>query len=144
MSIKRIEEISCPACGQVQRMLVWSTVNAMDPAAAQLVRDQRVNVFHCEQCGHEDFVDESLLFHDMEQRYCIQYVSRADMGSPGYYANISKRGTVILDPLSQRIVDRKGESYFNHPHFVFSMREMAAYIVFRDLCSEYGQEPAGN
>jgi len=121
-------------------MLVWSTVNAMDPAAAQMVRDQRVNMFQCEQCAHEGFVDESVLYHDMENRYCIQYVSKAAMGSEEYYATLSKQGTVIMDAISQRILDSKGETYFNHPHFVFSTREMAAYIAFRDLCAAYEQE----
>ena len=140
MSIKRLESMSCPACGHAQRMLVWSTVNAMDPDAALMVREQRVNRFCCAQCGAEAFVDEPILYHDMEQRYCIQYVSKAAMGSEAYYATLTKRGTVIMDALSQRIVDKRGESYFNHPHFVFSIREMAAYIVFRELCAAYGQE----
>jgi len=121
-------------------MLVWSTVNAIDPDAAQMVRDQRVNVFHCEQCAQDAFVDESILYHDMENRYCIQYVSKSAMSSPAYYATLSKKATVIMDAISQRILDSKGESYFNHPHFVFSTREMAAYITFRELCKEYGQE----
>lgn len=140
MSIKRFEEMSCPACGHEQRMLVWSTVNAIDPKAAKMVREQRVNVFHCEQCAHEAFVDESILYHDTENRYCIQYVSRSAMENLDFYATLSKKATVIMDALSQRILDSKGETYFNHPHFVFSTREMAAYIVFRDLCAEYGQE----
>lgn len=140
MSIKRMEEMRCPACGREQRMLVWSSVNAKDPEAALMVREQRVNLFQCEVCGAEAFVDESVLYHDMEKRYCIQYVSKAAMGSEAYYATLTKRGTVILDAVSQRILDKNGETYFNHPHFVFSIREMAAYIIFRELCATLGQE----
>lgn len=45
-----------------------------------------------------------------------------------------------MDALSQRTKDSKGDTYFNHPHFVFSTSEMAAYIVFRELCESFGQE----
>lgn len=122
-------------------MLVWSTVNAIDPVAAQMVREMRVNVFQCEQCAHQAFIDVPLLYHDMENKYCIQYVSKDAMKSPDYYSStLSKKATVVMDPISQRILDSKGEKYFNHPHFVFSTREMAAYIIFRELCAEYGQD----
>lgn len=84
MSLERMEEMNCPACGHVQRMLVRSTVNAIDPEAALMVREQRVNMFQCEQCGQAAFVDEPILYHDMEKRYCIQYVSKAAMGSEDY------------------------------------------------------------
>ncbi len=139
MSLKRIETINCPACGKQQDMFVWSTVNAIDPKAAQMVREQRVNMFQCTQCAHQAFVDSPVLYHDMENRYCVQYVSRDQMGDPDFYATLSKQGTLILDELSQRLFDSQGETYFNHPHFVFSTREMAAYIVFRELCAAHGQ-----
>lgn len=141
MSIKSSQELDCPQCGKQKQMLIWSTVNAIDTQAAQMVKEMRLNVFQCDHCGHQAFVDVSVLYHDMENKYCIQYVSKDDMKNPAYYANtLSKNATVILDPISQRILDNKGETYFNRPHFVFSTREMAAYIAFRVFCAAYGQE----
>ena len=106
-----------------------------------MVKDMRLNVFQCEQCAHEGFVDESVLYHDMENRYCVQYLSRETAKNPEYYAsNLTKRATVVLDPLSQRILEKNGETYLNHPHFVFSTREMVAYIAFRELCAHLGHE----
>jgi hypothetical protein len=140
MTMKSRRELACPKCSHEQQVMVWSTVNSMDKEASQLVRDMKLNIFHCEACGNDAFIDENVLYHDMEHKYVVQYVSLGAFGNEAFYKHITKRGTLIIDPISTSILAKTDEDFFTTPHFVFSTREMAAYIVFRELCAEWGAE----
>jgi hypothetical protein len=100
----------------------------------------RLNAFSCAKCGNRGPVDVSLLHHDMEARYCVQYVTINDMKSPEFYQNLTKTGTVIVDPISSHVLNTSGGQYLEHPHHVFSMKEMRLYIAFRDLCATWGKD----
>jgi len=122
-------------------MEIWSTVNVtIHPHLKDEVLQQRLNVFCCGKCGHRGSVDVSLLYHDMGAKYCVQYVAKEDMRSPEFYANIMKNGTVIVDPISAKILGASGGQYLEHPHHVFSMKEIILYVAFRDLCAVWGKE----
>lgn len=99
-----------------------------------------LNVFICEKCDHHAHVDTSFLYHDMQGRYCIQYVAREDMESPKFYANISKQGALAFDLPTSESVAVSGNDYFFRPHFVFSVKELPLYITFRELCLLLGRE----
>lgn len=140
MTMKTRKELACPKCSHKQEVMVWSTVNSMDKEASQLVRDMKLNIFHCEGCGSDAFIDENVLYHDMEHKYLVQYVSLGAFGNEDFYKRITKRGTMIMDPISTGILELTEGDYFKNPHYVFSTREMAAYIVFRELCAEWGAD----
>ena len=84
----------------------------------------------------ERAVDVSMLYHDMEKGFCVQYVAKQDMKSPEFYKSITKHGTLQLDPISVKIAPE----YLKKPHYVFSMKEVILYVAFRDLCGIYGVE----
>lgn len=141
MSLERTVEITCPKCSTTQQMQVWSSVNArLDPQLKEEILQQRLNVFFCEQCDFRGAYDESLLYHDMDGKYCVQYVAKEDMKNPKFYQNLTKEGTVIFDPVSTKIIGTTQGGHFTHPHHVFSMKEMLLYILFRTFCVEYGKE----
>ncbi len=135
MSSARTVEITCPQCNKKQATEVWESVNVtVDPHLKQSFLENRLNVFTCDGCKWSGPVDVSLIYHDMTNRIWVHYVTREDMKSPEFYRSITKDGTMKLDPISAKVVPR----YFSHPHFVFSMKEMVLYIIFREFCAEHG------
>jgi hypothetical protein len=123
-------------------MTLWSTVNVtLEPHLKDEIMRQRLNVFFCSKCDYHGSVDASLLYHDMDGHYCIQYVAKEDMKSPDFYSNLKKDGTLILDPISAKALAARGEDHFTRPHHVFSMKEVILYVAFRDLCAVWGKEP---
>jgi predicted RNA-binding Zn-ribbon protein involved in translation (DUF1610 family) len=139
MSIHRTHELTCPQCGNQQTATVWETVNVtMHPEMKEEVIQQRVNVFLCAECGEDIFVDISFLYNDMESRFCVRYISRTEMGDPNSYVQFKKDGSLSLVGPAREIAEASGGGYMFQPHCVFSMREVAAYVLFRDLCEEFG------
>lgn len=141
MSSSRMIEVVCPKCTSTQEMHIWDSVNVtLDPDLKEEIMKQRLNVFFCKQCDYRGSVDVSLLYHDMQKRYCIQYVAQDDAKSEEFYRNVSKDGLVILDPISARALGATGGAdYMRRPHFVFSMKEVVLFIAFRDLCEAWGR-----
>ena len=118
-------------------MTLWESVNVkLDPNLKDDLLKQRLNVFFCEKCEWSGSVDVSMLYHDMEKGFCVQYVAKEDMKSPEFYRSITKQGTLQLDPISVKIAPE----YLKKPHYVFSMKEVILYVAFRDLCEVYGVE----
>ncbi len=141
MSLFQTIDVTCPKCSTAQQMKLWSTVNVtLDPHLRDEVLEQRLNVFFCTHCDYRGSVDASLLYHDMEGRYCVQYVSKADMKSEAFYANIKKDGTAFIDPISAQALGASGGDHFTRPHYVFSMKEIVLYVAFRDLCAAWGRD----
>lgn len=138
MSIKRYPELQCAQCGHKQQVFIWSVVSSKDPLGDECVRNMTVNVFDCKNCRAQAFIDTNILYHNADLRYCVQYVSKENMGDTEFYQNMTKQATAVLDPVDLKIIASNGETYFLTPHYVFSTREMAAYIVFRDLCAAWG------
>jgi hypothetical protein len=140
MSIKRPLEVTCNLCRARQTVTVWETVNVMlDPEMKDEVVEQRVNVFACEGCGEELTVDINFLYHDMQRKFCVRYLSHTEMGDQNTYAQFKKDGSLSLAGPAREMAEASGGGYMFHPHCVFSMREVAAYVLFRDLCEEYGR-----
>lgn len=140
MSIKLYPELQCEHCGHKQQVFVWSVISSRDPLGEEHVRNMTVNVFDCKHCGYQSFIDTNILYHNDDLRYCIQYVCLSDMKDQGFYQQVTKHGTAVLDELDQKLIANNGQSYFFTPHYVFSIREMVAYIAFRDLCAAWGVE----
>ena len=140
MSIKRPLEVTCQLCRARQTVTVWETVNVtLNPEMKDAVTELRMNVFPCTRCGEEITVDINFLYHDMDKRFCVRYISHTEMGDQNTYAQFKKDGSLALDGPARQMAEASGGGHMFHPHCVFSMREMAAYVLFRDLCEEYGQ-----
>jgi hypothetical protein len=140
MSIKRSLEITCQQCRTRQMATVWETVNVtMNPEMKEAVTDLAVNVHPCVRCGDEITIDISFLYNDMQKRFCVRYLSRTEMSDQNTFAQFRKDGSLSLDGPARAMAEASGGGYMFQPHCVFSMQELAMYVIFRELCQEYGR-----
>jgi len=139
VSIKRPLEVTCQQCGKRQTVTVWETVNVtMNPEMKDAVTDLRVNIYPCAGCGEELTVDINFLYNDMQKKFCVRYLSQMEMGDENTFDQFRKAGSLSLSGPARQMAEASGGGYMFHPHCVFSMREVAAYVLFRELCEEYG------
>jgi hypothetical protein len=112
---------------------VWTRVDSHDPDGTSDLMAQRLNVFVCPHCGCMALLDVSLTYVDQDLSYCIHYVCKRDLARDAFYASVTKQGRFIRDQAGT-----SGEAHTTDAHIVFSMREVLAYIHFRDQCARYG------
>ena len=125
-------EIDCPGCGQRQPMEICQSINVhSDPELRARLFELRLNVFRCENCGHEAGVDTPLLYHDMERRFTVQYFPAEALEDPDAFSAWNPDGTFALDLPDSPLFE--GAAYMSHPHVVFELNEMVRYIVFREM-----------
>jgi hypothetical protein len=131
LSIKQMIDIECCRCGSKGKLEVWNSINVqLNPEAMKKLLEGRINTFHCENCSFKVFVPVSLLYHDPLEKFCVEYV-------PFHWAKENK----FLDSLGDDAkldkdlgVPGNGiPEYFKNTHLVFSMDELARYVVFRHL-----------
>ncbi len=143
MSMLQTVEVTCPQCAVTQKVNLWASVNVkVDPHLKDEVLEQRLNVFTCGEdgCDYRCPVDISVLYNDMDGKFCVQYVAKDDMKNPGYYRHLSKQGAVMIPQMALKMAEKTGGDYIARPHHVFSMKEMVLYILFRQFCDAYGQD----
>ena len=72
MSIPDKTAITCPACGNEQTFVMWSSVNvSLDSDLKEKVLSGELVDFCCEKCEETSRVVYPLLYHDMEQNLMI-------------------------------------------------------------------------
>ena len=133
MTIKRTVEVECSRCGNKEPMDVWSTINVqISPDAKVELLEGKTNRFRCTICGLESLVVTNLLYHDMEKEFCAYFfpfslIERENFsGEFTADARLDLRRTGVQDP----------PDYFRNAHVVFSMDELARYIIFRDKLAQ--------
>lgn len=91
-----------------------------------------MNHFACPKCDQKGYLLVSLLYHDMDRKFLVQYHPFPAIQSNEFLGQFDLNGHVRLDPskLTQTI-DRKLK-YFSDLHVVFDMAELIRYIVFRE------------
>lgn len=88
-----------------------------------------INTFSCDKCGHQAFIAAPLLYHDMTNRFCVQYYPPQALEDGGFYEQFSDRGELAE---GVNLPKGMGASYLFRPHIVFDINEMLRYITFRD------------
>ena len=90
--------------------------------------DGKVNVFTCARCDLVASLDtEFFMYHDEEQKYIVYLFALKELDDDKFLDSFSSDGSYDIGlPVSQEAI------YFCHPHYVFSMDEMARYVKFRD------------
>jgi predicted RNA-binding Zn-ribbon protein involved in translation (DUF1610 family) len=136
MSVKEPVEAKCPACGDETQVTVWRSINVQqDPEAKELLLAGNVNVFRCPKCGYESLLDIDLLYHDMEEKFCVQYYPYERLSDDNFLANFSLEGEPALEvPEGMRL--KPDMDYMAHPHIVFELGELVRYVAFRDRLFE--------
>lgn len=136
MSKKETIEVNCSGCGEKQDATVWYSLNtSLDPEAKQLLLAGKVNVFHCRKCPLESFLPVEFLYHDMDKRFCVQFIPPEQMNNDGFFKRFTPGGELAAGPnMPEEFRERLTQDapHILRPHFVFSMDELITYVVFRD------------
>jgi transcription elongation factor Elf1 len=133
MSVNRVVETSCPRCEKKLKVVIWDSINAqINPEAKQALLNGEINVAHCSLCGSEYLMKVDLLYHDMDKGFCVQYFNLENIDKDRFFNLFSPTGQLKLFNTNLESLPE----YFQNAHFVFSMEELAQYIVFRDRLAE--------
>ena len=74
MSMMTSHNLQCPHCGNEQETTVWDSINVtLDPDLKKELFAVAINHFECRKCGEKEFTDMLLLYHDMTQKFYVQY-----------------------------------------------------------------------
>lgn len=136
MSIMTEEIISCPECDTENSVILWSTINVkISPEAREALLDGKINIIACNGCDKEILVERSLLYHDMDNEFCVWYFPYPmTLLDRSFLDQFNKNGEYNLK--STETYTEGHASYFNHIHYVFSMDEMVRYIRFREKLTQ--------
>jgi RNA polymerase subunit RPABC4/transcription elongation factor Spt4 len=135
MSVTDSVEARCPACGAESQATVWRSINAtLDPEAKTQLLAGIVNVFTCPKCRYESLLDIDLLYHDMEQGFCVQYYPYERLGDDGFLAGFGLDGRPRFSVPEGMVLSEA--DYFTRPHIVFELGELVRYVAFRDRLHE--------
>ena len=137
MSVNQIIEITCPRCEHTNTVEVWYSINAqLNPQAKEQLLNGKLNLFSCSNCDGEYLVPVDLLYHDMVNNYCVQYLPFINIEDDSFLNSFSYEGHLSLLAPGSSVDDLP--DYFQNIPFVFSMDELARYIVFRDKLAHHG------
>lgn len=137
MSIKREEEIPCPRCGNVQKLTLWESIDAVpDPAAREALFEAQVNRYDCPQCDFDALVPVSLLYHDRRRQFVAQYHPFGLLDEAAFVGRFTADGRdrKVAEEFDRALAERRippGAEPMD-PHVVFDMAELVRYILFRE------------
>jgi len=135
LSIKKQHELTCPNCGQEQKITVWSAVNVtLDPAMRTKVFDGEINLFDCEECEHSSYVEVRFLYHDMDRKFAVHYFPKNSIKKIKFLEKFNESGLLKTEDekLNFDVPD-----YMKKVHVVFDMNELVSYTVFREMLYDY-------
>jgi len=140
MTKKQEKELPCPACAARVTTTIWSSLNVtLNPEAKAALFKGEINLFGCASCGFEGLLPVPFLYHDMENKFLVQYYPVEALEDGSFFDLFTADGKLDLgfdgmsetSPLSQLLPQFMGDF-----HVVFSMEELARYVTFRDRLSE--------
>jgi hypothetical protein len=124
------QELSCPKCGNSQEVTVWDSLNiSLDSNLKDRLFSGEINVFRCNTCDCEAFINRPLLYHDKDREYCVQYYPPEILNDDNFYKIFTERGKFVVEGIPDG-------HYLLEPHLVFNVNEMLIYIEFRDKLFE--------
>jgi predicted RNA-binding Zn-ribbon protein involved in translation (DUF1610 family) len=134
-------ELQCPDCGNSQEITVWDSVNVtLDPDLKRQLYAAGINVFACEQCGMNSWANAPLLYHDMTQRFCVQFYPPEVLDDARFFGQFNPDGSMTMTGIPAAIVAMT--PYLANPHVVFDMKELIRYVTFRDGTAGAADRPA--
>jgi hypothetical protein len=136
MSKKMLLQLKCPHCGYRQDTFAWTSINVtVNPELKEKLFDGEINMLTCEKCNEKTFINTPLLYHDMEQRYCVQYYPSESIEDDDFFDKFTPDGKLLMSPgIPEEHL--KLADHIATPHIVFYIGEMLCYIIFRDKLKE--------
>ena len=135
MSSMTLQTLQCPHCGNSKETTVWDSLNVtLDPQLKKELLQATINLFSCQKCGKSTFIGAPLLYHDMDQQFCVQYYPPEALDHADFFRQFNPDGTLAMAGVPAAIL--KSGAYLTRPHIVFDMNEMLRYVAFRDGIAE--------
>ena len=133
MSKKSMYKIQCPHCDHESVCEIWDSLNVtVDPDDKQLLFDAKINQFECENCGGLIVVNAPFAYHDMDQKFYVQYFPESFLDDPESFKDYSPDGSYVPEIRQANSIPE----YMKHPHIVFNMNELVRYVYFRDMIAD--------
>ena len=130
MSLPEQRDVICRKCGREQRMTMWLSANVDEsPELRDRLFNADINVLTCEACGYRAWVGVPFMYHDMTRRFIVQCLPFERLRDGSLVGDYTVEGKLKLDPRMAAVAD----PYFSEPHVVFSMMELAHYVMFREM-----------
>ena len=124
-------ELQCPHCGNTQETIVWQSINVtIDSKLKQKLLAGEINLFDCKKCGKKTFINVPLLYHDMKQRFFVQYYPPKALEDDEVLSQYTPDGSLSLINIPAAVTE--SDAYLTRPHIVFDIDEMIRYVAFRD------------
>lgn len=134
MSRKQLIETRCPNCDGMVKSTIWQSINVqIDPEAKEELLCGRINVARCPSCKTDYPILIDLLYHDMENNLCVQFFPFQKTNEESFLDQFTEEARLDTG-LGMLGVDTP--EYFKDFHYVFSMTELARYILFRDRLAQ--------
>lgn len=132
-------ELQCPHCGNTQETIVWQSLNVtLDPELKQKLLAAEINLFKCKKCHKKTFINAPLLYHDMRQRFFVQYYPPEVLEDNELLGQYSPDGSLSLTNIPAAVTE--SDAYLTRPHIVFDIDEMIRYVAFRDRLVDLKRE----
>lgn len=137
MSIYRNTKVTCPRCNSINDVLIWETINSqLNPEAKEKLLSHDINKLKCIKCGFEAMLRVPLLYHDMVEKYMVQFFPFDMIEKENILSNFDEQGYLSLPKMPDEMV----ADYFSRIHIAFSLDELIRYILFRDkLATKFSQ-----
>ena len=75
MSMQNEVTLTCKECGHSQNFTLWNSVNvSLNPELNDKVKSQSLFQFKCEECGETFTVEYPVLYHDVANKFMVQYL----------------------------------------------------------------------
>lgn len=75
MSMQNEVTLTCKDCGHSQTFTMWNSVNvSLNPELNDKIKDQSLFQFKCEECGETYTVEYPVLYHDVNNKFMVQYL----------------------------------------------------------------------
>lgn len=75
MSLQNEVTLTCKDCGHSQNFTLWNSVNvSLNPELNDKIKNQSLFQFKCEKCGEVFTVEYPVLYHDVNNKFMVQYL----------------------------------------------------------------------
>jgi hypothetical protein len=137
MSRRLPKEIKCPKCGTSVNTMLWGSLNVtIDPDVKEYLLEGKVNLFQCTNCNFKAPLSIPFLYHDMENKFCVQYYPFESLEDKNFFDNFLPNGKIYIPNLPEERFAHLNMKYMEDTHIVFSMEELIHYVIFRDKLIE--------
>lgn len=127
--------MTCPNCGHQQKLMIWSAVNVtFDPAMRTKVFEGEINLFKCEECDHESYIEVPFLYHDMDRKFAVHFFPKHSIKNVEFLQKFNSKGLLMTEDENLKF---EVPQYLKEVHIVFDMNDLVTYAVFREMLYDY-------